>query len=283
MVMKVFETIRDLHVWQEGQGFPGMVTGFVPTMGALHEGHLQLVRRSVCENDRSVVSIFVNPIQFNNPEDLRKYPRQPERDLAMLEATGCDAVFMPGVEEIYPEEITVSYDFGILEEVMEGRYRPGHFNGVAVVVRRLFDIVRPGRAYFGEKDFQQLRIIQELVRQEGLGVEIVPCPIVREDDGLAMSSRNMRLSPEERALAPVIHQVLEEVRRRAADEPYAELVRWATGRLDEVPGMKVEYFTIARLDTLEEVTDQSPVPAGVGAFAAVYLGPVRLIDNIRLF
>ena len=185
--------------------------GLVPTMGALHDGHLSLVNRARNENDLVVVSVFVNPIQFNNKEDLAKYPRTVEADCEKLAAAGADIAFVPTVEEMYPEPVTTVYHFGPLEEVMEGSRRPGHFSGVAVVVRRLFDLAQPDRAYFGEKDFQQIAIIRNLLEQIKYPIELVPCPIVRADDGLALSSRNMRLSPEARAVAPTIYATLQPI------------------------------------------------------------------------
>ncbi len=221
---------------------------FIPTMGALHEGHLSLVRAAA--GGTVVVSIFVNPTQFNDPGDLRNYPRTPERDLAMLEKEGVDVVFMPTVEEIYPEPDTRIFDFGELDKVMEGATRPGHFNGVAQVVSRLFELVKPQKAYFGEKDFQQIQIIREMVRQLGLDVEIVPCPIVREPDGLAMSSRNALLTPEHRAAAPDIYRALK------MGENVVE-------NIERNGLLKVIYYTVR----------------DGRAFVAVQAGNVRLIDN----
>jgi pantoate--beta-alanine ligase len=260
----------------------GLKVGFVPTMGALHRGHLSLLKRAREENDLSLCSIFVNPIQFNNPHDLEKYPRNPEADHQMLEEAGCDMVFSPTVEEMYPEgEVKEHYDFGHLNEVMEGAHRPGHFNGVAVVVRRLFDICMPHRAYFGEKDFQQLMIIRSLVAMNKLPVEIVGCPIIREDDGLAMSSRNMRLSPEERAIAPRIYETLLMIREEAGKKPLRHVLHLAERRLNALPGMKVEYLLMANEATL--LPARSWISArNLRIFVAVYLGEVRLIDNLKI-
>jgi len=281
--VEVFTTISAIRSWLECHRKDADSIGFVPTMGALHEGHLELVRRSVKENDVTVVSIFVNPIQFNNKEDLAKYPRTLDTDLEMLRAAGCHAVFAPSAEEMYPEEVKEQYIFGPLETVMEGAFRPGHFHGVAVVVRRLFDIVEPARAYFGEKDYQQLRIIQALVKQLGLGVEIIPCPIVREADGLAMSSRNQRLSLPERAVAPVIHDTLSKVREMSREKTVEYLVNYATDRLNGVPGMSVEYFSIARTSDLQPLQHWPEPPEPCAAFVAVNLGRIRLIDNMMLY
>lgn len=254
--------------------------GFVPTMGALHEGHASLFRRARAENDIFVASVFVNPIQFNNPEDLKNYPRDFEADRRLLEANGCDIVFAPSVEEMYPEGETVkSYSFGALETVMEGAQRPGHFKGVGVVVGLLFELIRPDRAYFGEKDFQQVAVIQDLVRQMGIETHIVPCPIQRAEDGLALSSRNALLTPENRALAPKIHAVLKKS-TEIANRTCREVKEFVCGQIAAVPEMKLEYFEIARPDTLQTVPQDAPAQGNVG-FIVVWMGKVRLIDNIR--
>ncbi len=250
-------------------------------MGALHEGHTGLVRRSVAENDITGCSIFVNPIQFNNPDDLLKYPRTLEKDLEMLEEAGCNLVFVPSVEEMYPEQVSKVYDFGELDKVLEGAHRPGHFNGVAVVVKKLFDIFQPHRAYFGEKDFQQLRIIQALVRMEQIPVEIIPCPTVRESDGLAMSSRNRRLSAEERNRAPEIYRTLLKAKKLAGKMPVADLKELCRKDLEE-KGFIPDYFEIADTETLQPLNNWKEAPMAVACVAA-FLGPVRLIDNMILF
>ena len=206
--MRVVKTISELKSLISGYKQENKTVGLVPTMGALHAGHKSLVDRARKENDIVVVSVFVNPTQFNNKQDLATYPRTEERDCALLEAAGCDVVFMPAVEEVYPEPDNRQFDLGAVAEVMEGAHRPGHFNGVAQVVSRLFAIVEPDRAYFGEKDFQQIAVIRAMVRQLQLKVEIVPCPIVRGEDGLALSSRNALLTPEHRAAAPQIYAAL---------------------------------------------------------------------------
>jgi pantoate--beta-alanine ligase len=279
--MIVFYSIGDTSQWLAGRKSAGKSVGFVPTMGALHEGHLDLIRRSLRENDISACSIFVNPIQFNNPEDLAKYPRTLENDLRLLRETGCDMVFVPSVKEMYPVPVTEKYDFGELEKVMEGAHRPGHFNGVAIVVKRLFDIIQPDRAYFGEKDFQQIRIIQSLVKMEKIPVEIVPCPTVRETDGLAMSSRNRRLSADERALAPEIFCTLLKARDLAKKIPVAEIKRMSAFQL-ESKGFKVDYFEIADVESLQPVDSWEAAPQMIACVAA-FLGNVRLIDNMILF
>lgn len=260
----------------------GNSVGFVPTMGALHEGHLELVRRARADNDVTTCSIFVNPRQFNNPEDLKKYPRSVEEDLAKLEKEGCDMVFVPSVDEMYPDAVEEEYDFGRLEQVMEGRFRPGHFRGVAVVVKRLFDIMLPVRAYFGEKDFQQLLIIKKLVEKESLPVDIVPCPIVREPDGLAMSSRNLMLSEEGRKRAPFIFQTLNEASGKIPATPPSELVDFVTERFRQNGHFELEYFEIVTMDGLAPVEKWSESPHIIACIAA-YLEGIRLIDNMILF
>ena len=235
--MQVFNTVASLQ--EALSKATGRSIGLVPTMGALHEGHLSLISRAVSENQIVAVSIFVNPIQFNNAEDLQKYPRTVDADLekiAQLDKNsndnGCDImVFAPTVEEMYPTPSTETYHFGQIEEVMEGPRRPGHFSGVAVVVRRLFDIVRPQRAYFGEKDFQQIAIIRNLLEQIKYPIEIVSCPIVRAEDGLALSSRNMRLSPEARAIAPIIYGTLQQAVEMSECEEVEDVIEWVLSTL----------------------------------------------------
>jgi pantoate--beta-alanine ligase len=279
--MEIFHTIKDTRKWLAGKRSMGKSLGFVPTMGALHKGHLELVDIARRENDINGCSIFVNPIQFNNPEDLTRYPRTLDSDLILLEKAGCDLVFVPSVEEMYPEPATKKFDFGLLERVMEGAHRPGHFNGVAVVVEKLFSIFRPDRAYFGEKDFQQLRIIESLVKMENIPVEIVPCPTFREADGLAMSSRNRRLNADERAAAPGIYQALVFARDHAKKIPVPELKKICTAML-ETRGFRVDYFEIAEPVNLQPVEDWGDAQGAIACVAA-FLGNVRLIDNIILF
>lgn len=260
----------------------GKSIGFVPTMGALHEGHLMLIKRAALENDFVVVSIFVNPIQFNNPEDLAKYPRTLESDLKKLEGTGCRLVFAPSVDEMYPEPDLTEFDFGLLEKVMEGKFRPGHFKGVAIVVKKLFEIVTPNKAYFGEKDFQQLAIIKKMVSMFQIPVEIIPCPIVREADGLAMSSRNARLTSEERLEAPVIFKALSGVKENYSwfiPDGIKQLVR---GEIQESSYFRVEYVDVVDTETLQPFEDWQDVEHAVVCVAA-FIGSVRLIDNIILF
>jgi pantoate--beta-alanine ligase len=252
--------------------------GFVPTMGALHEGHLSLVRKAVAENKIVVVSIFVNPAQFNDSGDFISYPRNLSADLELLENTGCHIVFAPANEEIYPEPDTMVFDFGYAGEVMEGKYRRGHFNGVAQVVSILFDIVKPDKAYFGLKDFQQLIIIKKLVKMLNMPVEIVPCPIVREDSGLAMSSRNELLSAGQRENAALIFKTLTEANNQKGKMSVKELVKWVTDTINNNPFLKIEYFEIVDFENLQPVKDWEEKNKKI-ACIAVYCGKVRLIDN----
>lgn len=255
--------------------------GFVPTMGALHEGHLSLVDRCRKECDTVVVSVFVNPTQFNDPNDLKNYPRTAEADIALLEKAGADFAFMPSVEEIYPKKDTRVFDFGQLDKVMEGPSRPGHFNGVAQVVSRLFDIVGCDTAYFGEKDFQQIAIIREMVRQLNYPIRIVACPIVRESDGLAMSSRNLLLTPEHRKATPLIYQSLREAAELHRALPVEDTKRRVIERINANPLLHVEYFSIVNADTLQDISDWSEAE-NVRGCIVVHAGAVRLIDNIAM-
>ena len=279
--MHVFPTIKELRAFLDEQKAAGKKVGFVPTMGALHKGHLSLMRKAKAENDLLVVSIFVNPIQFNNPDDLKKYPRDVESDKKLLESVGCDALFLPSEEEMYPEPATKAYDFGTLATVMEGVFRPGHFNGVAVVVHKLFDIVQPDRAYFGEKDFQQLAIIKKLVEMENIPVEIIPCPIQREEDGLAMSSRNVRLTPEQRENAPFIYQKLLEAKLRKDVLCVNHLHQMIINLFEANEYFRLEYFEIVDDTNLQPVKSWDD-NVGTVACVAAWMGDVRLIDNIRI-
>lgn len=280
--MFIFKKVADLQGWLNDERAAGRSIGFAPTMGALHDGHLDLVRMAKRECDRAVVSIFVNPTQFNDPKDLEKYPRTPERDAALLIGAGCDALFMPPVEEVYPPgpDLTVQLDFAQLDQVMEGEFRPGHFKGMATVVNRLLDIVRPQRLYMGQKDFQQLTIVRDMLRQLHSPVELVMCPTVREADGLAMSSRNVRLTPEMRAAAPAIYQTLQWAKAAFESRPAAEIQSEALQRLTAA-GFQPEYFDIVdgvSLLPVEHWADSDFVVACTAAFA----GEVRLIDNLVL-
>lgn len=259
----------------------GLNIGFVPTMGALHHGHLRLVKQAQAENDKVAVSVFVNPVQFNNPDDLKTYPRILEADIALLERVGCDMVFAPTAEEMYPEgEEPKLYDLGGLDKVMEGAFRPGHFQGVVLVVDKLLRMFMPHKAYFGKKDYQQLAIIKYMVQQKGLPVEIVPVPIVREADGLAMSSRNRRLLEEHRAIAPSLHKSLQWIASQKAVQTVKVLESKASAFL-EVQGFKVDYVSIVDRNTLQ-VLDPGSKAAGAVVCLAAYLGDVRLIDNMEI-
>ena len=255
--------------------------GFVPTMGALHAGHRSLVERARRECATVVVSVFVNPTQFNDKTDLKNYPRTPEADLRLLEEVGADYVFMPSVEEVYPEPDTRTFDFGMIDKVMEGATRPGHFNGVAQVVSRLFDLVKPAKAYFGEKDFQQIAVIREMVRQLRIPVEIIPCPIVRGEDGLALSSRNTLLDTDHRTAAPYIYKVLKAAVEKSHQTTPDQLAAWVTAQVESNPLLKVIYFQVVDAATMQQVRtwDESPVIQGC---IAVQAGDIRLIDNIKL-
>ena len=293
--MKQFSTVKSL---QEALAAArdenhNLTVGLVPTMGALHDGHLSLIKRAKSECDTVVVSVFVNPIQFNNQEDLAKYPRTVEADCEKLASVGADFVLTPSVEEMYPEPVTTTYHFGALEQVMEGPRRPGHFSGVAVVVRRLFDIVQPQKAYFGEKDFQQIAIIRNLLEQIKYPIELVPCPIVRADDGLALSSRNMRLSESARKVAPTIYAILRQAVEMSATHSVAEVKQWVMDTLtayhspdgtlinpDTYHVFDPEYFEIVDDTTLQPVEDWQTAQGVVGCIA-VWLTGVRLIDMVR--
>lgn len=254
--------------------------GLVPTMGALHEGHIELVKKAVEENTVTVVSIFVNPIQFTNPDDLTKYPRTLDEDCALLEAAGCDLVFAPSVEEMYEQSPSLRLDFGDLEHVMEGAFRPGHFNGVGVVVARLFNMVQPDKAYFGQKDLQQVAVIRRLVQDLAFPVTLVVCPTIREADGLAMSSRNRRLSLQHRAMAPFIFQSLHEAREQLSDGQSVESVKqFIRERFATRPEFLLEYFEVANAGTLH-VVDQRQDENQTALCMAAHLGGVRLIDNL---
>jgi len=257
----------------------GLSIGFVPTMGALHQGHISLVEKAVRENDVVVVSIFVNPTQFNDKTDLKNYPRTPEKDIKHLENAGVHYIFMPSEQEIYPEPDTRVFEFGQLDKVMEGAHRPGHFNGVAQVVSKLFDIVEPHRAYFGQKDFQQLAIIRQMVKQLKLSVEIIPCPIVREKDGLAMSSRNLLLEPEVRQCAPIIYKTLSDAQKKVGALTVTDLIGWVEQNINKDPNLSVEYFSLADSLTLQPVSSWNDTDSIIGCIA-VRAGKIRLIDNV---
>ena len=278
--MLVVETIDKLHAYLAAARSEGKSIGLVPTMGALHEGHASLVKRSVEENDVTVVSVFVNPTQFNDKGDLERYPRTLEADCTLLAALGTDCVFAPSVEEVYPEPDSRVFDFAPLDKVMEGVYRPGHFNGVAQIVSKLFMYVEPTRAYFGEKDFQQLAIIREMVRQQGFSLEVVGCPIVREADGLAMSSRNTLLTPEQRVTALAISKALFESVKYAETHSLSETKLMVEQVIAGTEGLDLEYYEVVDGNTLQPVAEWDDTDYIVGCIT-VYCGKVRLIDNIR--
>lgn len=277
--MKVFESVKELRAELDKAEQSGI--GFVPTMGALHAGHRSLVERARRENNTVVVSVFVNPTQFNDKNDLKHYPRTPEADARLLEEAGADFVLMPTVEEIYPQPDTRQFDFGLIDKVMEGATRPGHFNGVAQVVSRLFDIVRPARAYFGEKDFQQIAVIKSMVAQLALPIEIVECAIVRGEDGLALSSRNTLLDTAHRAAAPHIYATLRASVAQSQEMAPARLKEWVTAEVERNPLLKVIYYQSVDARTMQEVAAWDDSPRIQGCIA-VQAGDIRLIDNIRI-
>lgn len=277
--MKLVNSISDLREALDPLRLKGLKTGFVPTMGALHDGHLSLVQKAGQENDLVVVSIFVNPTQFNDKGDLERYPRDLKTDLERLSSLKCDYVFAPDVEEVYPEPDNRKFNFGNLETVMEGKFRPGHFNGVAQVVSRLFDIVEPDRAYFGMKDFQQLAIIKAMVKQLRYPVEIVPVEIKREEDGLAMSSRNMLLEPQFRKEAPRIYHSLEKIKELQQNYSVEKVSEMVKAEIEKSGMLKVEYLEIVGQESLQPVKSWEEPTAKI-ACAAVFAGKIRLIDNL---
>lgn len=281
--MELIKTISGLERFISERRKENKTIGFVPTMGALHDGHLQLVRRAVAENDIAVVSVFVNPTQFNNKTDLATYPRTLDADASLLESVGCAAVFAPDAEEMYTAdemETRFEFDFGGLDEVMEGKFRPGHFNGVVQVVSKLFGLVKPDKAYFGEKDFQQLAIIRRMVKLMDFNIDIIGCPIVRMESGLARSSRNALLSEEEQTLAANIYAVLKESTTFYSMTSVKELHDATIAAINRHEGLDVEYFDIVNGETLQSVSSWADADYIVGCIT-VYCGKVRLIDNIR--
>lgn len=280
-VLEIIRTVARLDELTSQARKKGRTVGLVPTMGALHDGHLSLVERARRDNDIVVVSVFVNPTQFNNSADLATYPRTEEADCALLEKAGVDYAFIPTVEEIYPEPDTRVFDLGPVAEVMEGPMRPGHFNGVAQIVSKLFEWSHPTRAYFGEKDFQQIAVICRMAEIAGFDdIEIVACPICRADDGLALSSRNVRLSPEQRAVAPAIHRVLVESLELMRDGADVEATHnFVVETINALPFMTVEYYSIVDGHTMQPIAHWADTDYAVGCIT-VYCGEVRLIDNI---
>lgn len=278
--MKIVNSIKELKRYLAEEKQDNRQIGFVPTMGALHDGHLSLVERCVKENEVCVVSVFVNPTQFNDKQDLETYPRTLEKDCALLEPAGCKYVFAPSVEEMYPEVDTRVFDFGTVSDVMEGACRPGHFNGVAQIVSKLLYAVEPDNAYFGEKDFQQIAVIREMVKQLNIPVKINACPILREADGLALSSRNTRLTPEQRQKAPLIARTLKESTTFAVGKSVQEVIDYVVNTINNDSVMEVEYYEIVDGNTLESIQKWSDTDYPVGCIT-VYCGKVRLIDNIK--
>ena len=280
--MQVIQTIAQLKEVLQAERAKGKVIGLVPTMGALHDGHASLVKRSVAENDITVVSIFLNPTQFNDPKDLERYPRTFESDCNILQECGAQIVFAPSVSEVYPEPDTRHFSYPPTDSVMEGAKRPGHFNGVVQVVSRLFELVQPTRAYFGEKDFQQLAIIRYMVERSALAhqfkdIQIIGCPIVREQSGLAMSSRNERLSDEEKQIAVAISETLINSMKWAKTDTVATVQQRVIDTINAVDGLEVEYYAIVDRSTLQPTENWENAVGCV----TVFCGPVRLIDNIQ--
>lgn len=280
--MKFFTKKQDLKAYISAKKAQNKTIGFVPTMGALHKGHLSLIKKAKKKNDIVVVSIFVNPTQFDKQEDLVKYPKTLENDTLLLEKVACDVLFNPSVEEIYNTNVTAeNFDFDGLEHQMEGKFRDGHFNGVGTIVKTLFEIITPNKAYFGEKDFQQLQIIKKMVKQNHLKVKIKGCPIFREDDGLAMSSRNTRLTEAQRKAAPFIYQTLQKAKQKSSTTTITNITNWVQNEFKNHPLLTLEYFTIAEEKTLKTVKNKESNKK-YRAFIAVFAGKIRLIDNIQL-
>lgn len=278
--MKVFNTVSQLQEVLQQERNNGKTIGFVPTMGALHEGHLSLVKQCLAHYDICVVSIFVNPTQFNDAKDLETYPRTPNEDLEALQRSGCEYVFMPSIEEIYPQPDQRVFDFGVIGEIMEGAHRPGHFNGVAQVVSRLFAIVAPEGAFFGEKDFQQIAIVRSMVKQLQLAIQIHSCPIIREESGLALSSRNKHLSADSQPYAPIIYKTLIESKQMIREHTPEEVRLFVLNTLANTPHLQPEYYEIVDAETLTPISSWSSSSDPVGCITC-YCGEVRLIDNIH--
>lgn len=280
--MKIFKKRDQLKSFLEESKKNKKTIGFVPTMGALHKGHLFLIEQAKKKNDLTVASIFVNPTQFNNQEDLDNYPKTLEKDIELLESVSCDVLFVPTIAEIYHKNVVSNkFDFDGLEHEMEGKYRAGHFDGVGTIVKTLFEIVSPKNAYFGEKDFQQLQIIKKLVAKNQLPISIKGCAIYREKDGLAMSSRNARLSSEQRKVAPIIYKVLKKVKKKFQEETEGEISEWVENQFKNHPFLQLEYFTIADEKSLKPINIKE-FDKKYRAFIAVFAGNIRLIDNIQL-
>ena len=279
--MKIINTVAALQQAVTEAKQQGLSVGLVPTMGALHEGHASLIRQSVAENQLTVVSVFVNPTQFNDPKDLQHYPRTFEADVQLIASLEGDIVFAPSVEEVYPQEDTRVFAYPPIDTVMEGARRPGHFNGVCQIVSKLFDMVTPDKAYFGEKDFQQIAVVRAMMKDLGYTFQLVPCPIVREESGLALSSRNALMSDEERVLATNIYRTLRESVDYALSHTVAETQQFVVEQLNALEGLEVEYYEIVNGETLQPVISWEDAPHIQGCIT-VFCGarPVRLIDNI---
>lgn len=280
--MKVFKTKIELKTYFNGYSSKNFTIGFVPTMGALHNGHLSLIKESIKNNQITVASIFVNPTQFDKKEDLENYPRTLESDLSMLQGVSCDIAFIPSIEEIYADTVGANhFEFDGLEIQMEGKFRKGHFNGVGTIVKKLFEIVTPTNAYFGEKDFQQLQIIRKMVQKNQLPVSVIGCPIFREENGLAMSSRNQLLSEKEKEEGAIINEILHEVKQLINKESIEKINSWVAAQFDKNPLFELEYFVIADEETLIPASTISS-NKNYRAFIAVHAGKVRLIDTTAL-
>lgn len=280
--MVIFTEKHALKVYLSTIKAQNKTIGFVPTMGALHQGHLSLINQAKQKNDLVIVSIFVNPTQFDNKEDLVKYPKTLESDTKLLESVSCDVLFHPSVEEIYHENVvSENFDFNGLEHQMEGKFRKGHFNGVGTIVKTLFEIIQPDIAYFGQKDFQQLQIIKKMVEKHQLNLKIKGGGIFREKDGLAMSSRNVRLSKEQREIAPFIYKTLKKAKKKFKTDKADKVINWVENQFKKEPLLELEYFTIADEKTLETI-DKKESGKKYRAFIAVFAGEIRLIDNIQL-
>jgi len=277
--MIICKTIQEIRDSEDKLTSEGGQIGFVPTMGALHKGHISLIQQCKKACDVTICSIFVNPNQFNDKGDLARYPRTPEADIKMLEDAGCDIVFMPSVEEVYPKDDTRIFDFGLIDKVLDGAHRPGHFNGVAQVVSRLFDIVKPNKAFFGLKDYQQVLVIRKMVEQLHFNIEIVACDILREPDGLAMSSRNTLLSVEERKAASLIPNLMQEAKTLSKSMSLTDVKNKLLAEVSTNPLLKADYIEFCDADTLQTVTEISPKKKTI-CLAAIFSGKIRLIDNL---
>lgn len=280
--MKIFITKKEIKSYLSSLKEQNKSIGFVPTMGALHQGHLSLIKKAQQKNDLVVVSIFVNPTQFDKKEDLINYPKTIENDTKLLKSVSCDVLFLPSVKEIYADDISSKkFDFDGLEHQMEGKFREGHFDGVGTIVKTLFEIVKPNKAYFGQKDYQQLQIIKKMVKKNRLKVKVKGCPIFREQDGLAMSSRNARLTDAQRKAAPFIYKTLKKVRKKFGTKNATIVTEWVENQFKKHPLLELEYFTIADKKTLEPIQKKESGKK-YRAFIAVFAGKIRLIDNIQL-